>query len=81
MTISRSVIIASLFVPMFFLMGCTERFRYVCQDPDNWNKDFCQRPVCELNRECPDMIFAPGHGPIPKNAPPPTKYTKKGDCK
>jgi len=37
--------------------GCEQAFRYPCQDPANWNAPECQRPICEVNRDCPDLIF------------------------
>jgi len=39
------------------LTGCTQYFRYPCQNPENWDKAQCQRPICEVNRDCPDLIF------------------------
>ena len=39
------------------LAGCEAQFRYSCQDPANWNAPECQRPICEVNRDCPDLIF------------------------
>ena len=37
--------------------GCEQAFRYPCQDPANWNAPECQRPICEVNPDCPDLIF------------------------
>lgn len=34
-----------------------DRFRYPCQDPTNWDKDFCKPPTCEVTRTCPEHIF------------------------
>lgn len=34
-----------------------DRFRYPCQNPDNWNEAFCKRPACDVTRTCPDHIF------------------------
>jgi hypothetical protein len=34
-----------------------DRFRYPCQDPNNWDKDFCKPPTCEVTRTCPEHIF------------------------
>lgn len=34
-----------------------DRFRYPCQDPDNWDKAECQKPKCEATRTCPEHIF------------------------
>ena len=34
-----------------------DRFRYPCQNPENWDKEFCQKPICEVSRDCPEYIF------------------------
>lgn len=34
-----------------------DRYRYPCQDPKNWDKEFCQKPLCDVNRTCPEHIF------------------------
>jgi len=34
-----------------------DRFRYPCQDPTNWEKDFCKMPLCDVTRTCPEHIF------------------------
>lgn len=34
-----------------------DRFRYPCQDPHNWDKDFCKPPLCDVTRSCPEHIF------------------------
>jgi hypothetical protein len=39
------------------LMGCEQRYRYPCQDPHNWEKEQCQKPICEVNQDCPDHVF------------------------
>lgn len=39
------------------MAGCDTRYRYACQDPANWEKPACQKPLCEVNRECPEHIF------------------------
>jgi hypothetical protein len=46
-----------LALPALFAAGCQERYRYPCQDPKNWEKEMCQKPVCEVHRQCPDLIF------------------------
>jgi hypothetical protein len=42
---------------LILLVGCEQRYRYPCQDMDNWDKPMCQKPQCEINRECPEHIF------------------------
>ena len=34
-----------------------DRFRYPCQNPENWEKDFCKIPLCDVTRSCPEHIF------------------------
>ena len=38
-------------------MCSSERFRYPCQDPANWDKDICKMPLCDVTRTCPEHIF------------------------
>ena len=49
-----------------------DRFRYPCQNPDNWDKDICKMPACDVTRTCPEHIFKgqrdPRLGP-PKDEP------------
>jgi len=60
------------------LAGCEQRYRYACQDSTNWDKPQCQKPLCEINRDCPEHIFKnePVKAPTPAPAPRPL-----GDCK
>jgi hypothetical protein len=46
-----------LLLPTILAMCSEERFRYPCQDPANWDKDFCKMPLCDVNRSCPEHIF------------------------
>jgi hypothetical protein len=70
------------------LAGCEQRYRYACQNPENWASAQCQKPVCEVNQECPDQVFSDQKRMEPwlnKDATPTTdsKETDKGgrnDC-
>ena len=46
-----------LFLPLALAMCSEERFRYPCQDPANWDSAQCQKPLCDVNRTCPEHIF------------------------
>lgn len=46
-----------LLLPLGLAMCSGDRFRYPCQDPTNWDKDFCKMPLCDVRRECPEHIF------------------------
>jgi len=49
--------IAALALSAVFMTGCEQKYRYPCQDPENWNSAACQKPLCEVHRDCPDIIF------------------------
>lgn len=56
-----------------------DRFRYPCQDPKNWDKEFCKVPLCDVTRTCPEHIFKgqrdPRLGP-PDNGTQPANITR-----
>jgi hypothetical protein len=52
----RKLLLLSL---LLTLMGCEERYRYYCQDPQNWAQERCQRPKCLFTQDCPDYLVAP----------------------
>jgi hypothetical protein len=70
------------------LAGCEQRYRYACQNPENWESAQCQKPLCEVNQDCPDHVFIDQKRMDPyinKGAPAvtDTKETDKGvknDC-
>lgn len=45
---------------VLLLVGCEEFYRYPCQDPANWEKKECQRPTCEVDGECTDVLIGKG---------------------
>lgn len=73
------------FVPFAFVLmgvtGCDERYRYPCQDPENWDQKQCKKPFCSANGTCPEDLThyekKNGEGMVPAKAP----ATIKGDCK
>lgn len=42
---------------VLLLAGCEQYYRYPCQDPANWETARCQKPLCEVNQECPEHVF------------------------
>lgn len=46
-----------LALPIGMAMCSGDRYRYPCQDPSNWDKEFCKLPLCDVNRTCPEHIF------------------------
>jgi len=50
-----------------------DRFRYPCQNPENWETPQCKRPICDVTRTCPDHVFKgqrdPRIDPQPTNTP------------
>jgi hypothetical protein len=54
----RFLLVLTLFVPAAFMASsCEYQYRYACQDPANWNNEECQRPACEVDGVCPDMLL------------------------
>ena len=50
------------------LAGCGERYRYPCQNPENWDQKMCQKPFCTANGTCPEDLRhyeKGGTGPTP----------------
>jgi hypothetical protein len=41
------------------LAGCgyDGNYRYECQDPEKWEAPQCQKPVCEVDGACPDVLL------------------------
>lgn len=46
-----------LALPLGLAYFSGDRYRYPCQDPNNWDKDICQKPLCDVHRSCPEHIF------------------------
>jgi hypothetical protein len=44
-------------LPLLLAFFGQESFRYPCQNPDNWEKDICKLPKCDVTRTCPEHIF------------------------
>jgi len=44
---------------MMLLAGCEEKYRYPCQNPDNFAKPDCQKPKCLFTQMCPEYLVAP----------------------
>lgn len=63
-----------------FFIGCQERYRYPCQDPENWEKKICQKPFCSANGTCPEDLT---HYVKDKNGngQKPNQNTCPGSCK
>ena len=84
-----------LLLPLTLAMCSGDRYRYPCQDPSNWDKDFCKMPICDVNRTCPEHIFKgqrdPRIGPpkdevrsnstqVPTMAPTTVQATQGANC-
>lgn len=72
--------LAILVLPMIIAAGCQDRYRYTCQDPENWNTERCQKPKCEIHRDCPEHIFKEQATSTSAVKPQPTPTCDKG-CK
>ena len=67
---------------MLVLTGCSERYRYPCQDPRNWEEEMCKKPYCSANGTCPEDLRHYEKPNLFNQTPAqPTQQSKKGDCK
>jgi hypothetical protein len=48
-----------LFISALLLAGCgyDGKYRYECQDPENWEAPACQKPTCQVDGACPDVLL------------------------
>ena len=44
---------------LLLLVACEDRYRYTCQNPDNFNLAECQKPRCQFTQTCPEYLVAP----------------------
>ena len=45
---------------LLLLTGCLDdRYRYFCQNPDNFVHESCQKPKCLFTQTCPEYLVAP----------------------
>jgi len=44
---------------ILLLTGCEDRYRYKCQDPDQFTAVECQKPRCLFTQTCPEYLVAP----------------------
>ena len=49
--------IIAVFLLLFALNGCEDRYRYPCQDPDNFGKSECIPPACEADGTCTEYLI------------------------
>jgi hypothetical protein len=57
MKITTKIFIAAVvLLAVGVLAGC-QKYRYPCQNVENWDKPMCQKPVCAVHQECPSNIF------------------------
>ena len=41
---------------LVLLSACEDRFRYPCQDPQNWQNTECKPPICTATATCPEQL-------------------------
>ncbi len=44
---------------ILLLFGCQDRYRYFCQNPENFVHESCQKPKCQFTQTCPEYLVAP----------------------
>jgi hypothetical protein len=59
------------------LIGCSERYRYHCQNPENWEDTACQKPQCEADGDCAEYHIRP----IFERTEAPIIESRQGECR
>jgi len=75
----KKIMAVSILAILFVMSGCEDRYRYACQDPENWKNAECNRPQCVASGSCTDMIIEQEES-TKVVASKPLK-PQKGDCK
>jgi hypothetical protein len=55
----RLVRMSKYLLILLLLVACEDRYRYVCQNPDNFQLAECQKPRCQFTQTCPEYLVAP----------------------
>lgn len=45
-----------ILILVLLLAGCSDMYRYPCQNPDNWEHKVCKKPYCSANGTCPEDL-------------------------
>ena len=53
------VLSIALIATALLLDGCSDHYRYPCQNPDNFYAKECQKPKCQFTQMCPEYLVAP----------------------
>jgi len=72
------MLLIAVFILNALLSACEDRYRYTCQDPDNFGKERCQKPRCEFNQDCPEYLVAPILEKKIEGNPPSTPQQQQG---
>lgn len=43
-------------IVLVMLSACEDRYRYPCQNPENWELDECKPPICTASGTCPEQL-------------------------
>ena len=62
-----------LILSLMLISGCEDRYRYACQNPDNFALAECQKPKCLFTQQCPEYLVAPILEKKVNDVPPETK--------
>ena len=65
------------------LVACEERYRYPCQDPENWDTKQCKKPFCSANGTCPEDLTHYEKNKVGQSngVPSMQQAPSKGECK
>jgi hypothetical protein len=50
----RLILVSALLIAS---CGYDGKYRYECQDPENWGKSECNPPICEVDGMCTETLL------------------------
>ena len=55
--ITKIFILGVVLLVAGIITGCSQEYRYPCQNMENWDKPMCKKPLCSVHKDCPSHIF------------------------
>lgn len=56
--------VVALILGLFVVFFADDKYRYVCQDPTNWDTPECQPPMCTASGTCPENLVTLDGSPV-----------------
>ena len=55
------IVVAACIFGVLVASGCSDQYRYPCQDPTNTNNPECKSPICDADETCTEYLIEVPH--------------------